>query len=79
MIEEYDPKICPVCGKPNNCQNHYLHENHSHGRNETYNECWCFRKNISNDAYKVTALQGQNQPACICCDCLDSACYTILN
>ncbi len=69
MEKKYNPLICPVCGEPNQCENHYFNE-----KRNTHTTCWCYSKKFSKEAYQLITLHGGKNPACICCDCLKKAC-----
>ncbi|HSH35993.1 cysteine-rich CWC family protein [Schnuerera sp.] len=50
-------KICPICGKPNNCQ---------HGQGN----CWC--ENVSIPEYILDLVpEDKKGKVCICKDCIN--------
>lgn len=53
-----DKKICPLCGKPNNCQ-------HDSGKG-----CWCDNEHFPEELLSRIPKEKRRK-ACVCKDCLD--------
>lgn len=56
-MEKIDDKICPLCGKPNNCR-------------VDSGDCWCMEVSVPKELLEKVPEDKKNK-ACICKSCID--------
>ncbi len=57
MLDKIDEKICPICGKDNNCMAH------------RYEPCWCNDVEIPQELLDMVP-ESKKRKACICLKCI---------
>ncbi len=58
MNEYVNQDICPLCGKPNNCQH------------DTGKGCWCDKEHFPEELLSRIPTE-KRMKACVCRDCLE--------
>ncbi len=56
-------KLCPICGKPNNC---------AHANGEDPTSCWCMKDKITKDVLEeLNKAKTSNNNGCFCKECVE--------